>query len=278
MLLPSRRPLCRKLRFSFYSLLLPLAISLRIAWDIPAGTVAEWQRGANAPQFDTLLLISRLLGTTPRSFLLEKPTAPDFAPVKRGSDIHPIVLREKRTALSSDELRQALEAVLTSDEDPPPSLEEVTKRLGYRSSTVLRNRFPELCSAIVSRHTVPIDIKGLRVALERELLSNEEPRSMREVARDLGHPVQTLLRYHPDLCHEIAARRKAYRKRNKEARRQKIREEVRRVVLAMHAEKKYPSQRRVMEHVDRSCVSPPLFELEAYIPWCEVLIELAYQV
>jgi AraC-like DNA-binding protein len=375
--------------------------SLARQLDISAGTVAVWQKGASSPQFETLLLISRHLGTTPRSFFLEKSTIPNFAPVRRGNNVHSIALRESRTALNSDELRLALETVLSSDEDPPPSIDEVARRLGYRGYTqfytrfpelsraitarhqrrnpnyrrlkrksmssdelrqaleavltgdedpspsvyevarrlgyrsssalyrrfselcraitvkhldqygreylqreleaalkcsdpppsleevaerlgcpisMLRKKFPKLCQAIVSRHTVPIDIEGLRSALEGELLSNEEPRSMREVARSIGYPVQTFLWYLPDLCHEIAARRKAHRKRNKEVRRQMVREEVRRVVLAVHAEKKYPSQRRVRECVDRSCVSPPLFELEVLTPWREALIELGYQI
>jgi AraC-like DNA-binding protein len=374
--------------------------SLARQLNISKGTVAEWQKGVNSPQFDTLLLISRLLGTDPRSFLLEKPTISSFAPVKIGSDVHPIILRESRTALSMDELRQALKAVLTSDEYPSPSISEVAKRLGYRrwsslyarfpelcraitakhqrqnpnyrrlqrssmsqdelrqalegvltsdeypSSSVdeiarrlgyrsssplyrrfpelchaisarhqeqyniehlrpeleailecidsapalnevakrlgcpvnvLRKRFPELCSAIVERHFKPINTEDLHAALKRELRSNREPRSMREVAKDLGYPVKTLRGLFPDVCREISAQGQAYHRKHNRLRMQTIQNEVRRVVLTIHAEYAYPSQRKVMERIDRSCVCPPIFGLEAYSSWNEIMRELGYR-
>ena len=71
-------------------------------------------------------------------------------------------------------------------------------------------------------------------------------------------------------------RRQSHRKRNRELRTQRIRDEVSRVALAMHAEKQYPSFNQVMAHVDHTCVCPPLFRLEVYTPWKEVLMELGY--
>jgi AraC-like DNA-binding protein len=364
-------------------------------------TIMSWQKGVYSPQIDSLLLMCRLLGISPLRFFCERSPLTSFAPVRKGSKERPITLREKRTALSSDELRLALEAVLVSeeepppsinevakrlgyrdrvplykrfpelchaitarhqkldpnfrrlhkqriradelqqaleaalmgDEEPPPSVEEVAKRLGYRSSSILYNRFPGLCRAITSRHLEqysiehlqreleavlesadsfpspdevaqrlgcpgrmlreqfpelwsaitrryiePLDIVALRAALVNEIQSDEEPRSMREIARALGYPVHIYLRIFPDECREISARRQAYRKRNKELRMQAIQKEVLRAVLAIEAEKAYPSERRVMEYVDRFCVCPPLFQLEIIVPWKEILIKRGYRV
>jgi len=368
---------------------------------ISVEAVAAWQKGAKVPRFDTLLLICRLLNTTPRSLFLEKTAILDVTLEERDNHNQTdlVTSRKKRTALSSEELRQALEdilmngevpspsleevasrlgysnrsplykrfpelcraisakhqeqnpglrrlqrknmssedlrqaleALLASNEEPAPSVDEVAARLGYRDSTqlrrrfhelchaitakhllqhdseqlqrgleavlecadsaptleevarhlgcpsrLLRRRFPELCRAIVLRRVKPIDFEGLRVALERELQSNGEPRSMLEVARDLGYYVVTLKRLFPDMCHEIAMRRQAHRKRNSELRTQRIRDEISRVALSMHAEKKYPSFNQVMAHADHTCVCPPFFQLEALAPWKEVLMELGY--
>src|SRR5258708_37813348 len=54
--------------------------------------------------------------------------------------------------LSADALRQALETILASDEEPPPSILEVALRLGYRSVSALYSRFPELTHAIVAKY------------------------------------------------------------------------------------------------------------------------------
>lgn len=375
------------------------AASLADHLSIPLETVAAWQKGTEVPRFESLLLICRLLDITPRCLFLEKAPTSDFTFVERDNQTRLVTSRKNRAALcseelrqaledilmsgeepapsikevarrlgysnqsplyrrfpelcraitakhqgqnpgsrrlqrkdmSAEELRQALEDILRSNEDPAPSVDEVAARLGYRGSSSLRKRFPELCHAITARHLVqpnmeqlqrgleavlecadsaptleevarhlgcpsrllrrrfpglcraivlrrvkPTDFEGLRAALERELQSNREPRSMLEVARDLEYPVRTLLRLFPDMCHEIAMRGQAHRKRNSELRTQRIRDEVSRVALSMHAEKKYPSFNQVMAHVDHTCVCPPFIQIEAYVPWKEVLMELGY--
>jgi len=231
--------------------------------------------------------------------------------------------------LSSDKLRLALEAVLASDEEPPPSTQEVAQRLGYQSTGFIYKRFPQLARAISlkkrnSEHLrqaletllesadpptthqevakllgcsinklqkyfpeLPntlkklriqsFDIEGLQLALEKELLSDEEPRSLTEVARDLGHSVETLVRKFPLLCQKIVDRRKVYRKTHRELRKQKIVCEIQRVVFSLHAEQKYPSLHQTLKLVDRSCVSPPLFFVEAFVPWRKALEDLDYR-
>jgi hypothetical protein len=91
----------------------------------------------------------------------------------------------------------------------------------------------------------------------------------------LGH-------FHRKRC-RILGRNRAYlttviynRKRRRELRQQKIQEEVQRVVLHMHAEQEYPSFNQVLKRVDRFCICPPIFDLEAYIPWRKLLDDLDY--
>ncbi len=260
----------------------------------------------------------------------------------------------RREPMGSDELRHALESVLASDEEPPPSLKEVAQRLGYQSASPIQIRFPELSQAITAQyhqgypyfaflskcfpqlpqavslkrrnsedlqqtletllesadpmiwhqqqirkrlgysihklhHCFPelsvllqrrliqspdFDIEGLQAALEKELLSDDEPRSLAAVARSLGYPVQILKKFFPVVCQQINAREKLHRKKRTELRQQKIQEEVQRVMLHLHAEYKYPNSSQVLKRVDRFCVCPPIFYLEVYVLWRKLLEDL----
>jgi len=263
----------------------------------------------------------------------------------------------RREPMESDKLRQALEAVLASDEEPPPSLKEVAQRLGYQGASPIQMRFPELAQAITAQyhqgypyfaflaqcfpqlphalslkrrnsedlqhiletllenadpmiwhqqqirkrlgyslhklhHCFPelsdllqrrliqssdLGIEELQAVLEKELVSENEPRSLEAVARSLGYPIQVLKGFFPAECQQIVARRKLHQKRRRELRQQRIREEVRRVMLHLHAEYKYPSFGQLLKRVDRFCVCPPVFYLEAYVPWRKLLEDLDYE-
>ena len=60
--------------------------------------------------------------------------------------------RDYTSSYRKEKLRGELEAVLDSDECPPPSLTAVARRLGY-STTTFYNNFPELSYAIANRYT-----------------------------------------------------------------------------------------------------------------------------
>jgi hypothetical protein len=54
-------------------------------------------------------------------------------------------IAEKATVFKANELdRLACAVAAACDEAPPPTLRELSKRLGFRSSTVLRDRFSDL--------------------------------------------------------------------------------------------------------------------------------------
>ncbi|HEY6409477.1 MAG TPA: hypothetical protein VIY29_18615, partial [Ktedonobacteraceae bacterium] len=127
--------------------------------------------------------------------------------------------------MSSLELQQALEGILASNEEPPPSIQEVAHRLGYRGVKTLYSRFPELARAITAKYqrqdpvgSEPMDADELRQALEAILASNEEPPpSIREVALRLGYRSETsLYRRFPELTHKIVAKHRKYASHYKE--------------------------------------------------------------
>jgi AraC-like DNA-binding protein len=230
--------------------------------------------------------------------------------------------------MNLDELRQALEAVLASEEEPFPSMNEVAKFLGYRSPNFLYKHFPELSRAITmkkrrsenlpqklemllqdaaptitqqeigkqlgcsiqklhrhfpelssilkQRFIQSFDLEAVQATLEKELATENEVRSLSAVARDLGYPVRTLTKFFPSLCQRIIVRGQLYRKEHNALRRQKIQEEVQRVVFIINADQQYPSLAQMLKRIDRSCVHPPIYYLEAYVPWKKALGSLGY--
>ncbi len=230
--------------------------------------------------------------------------------------------------MNLEELRQTLEAILASEEEPFPSMSEVAQRLGYRSPAFLYKHFPELSRAITiknrgsenlsqqleillkdaaptitqqeiakhlgcsikklhrhfpalssileQRFMQSFDFEALQVALEKELAPENEARSLSAVARSLGYPVRTLTKFFPSLCQKIIVRGQLHRKRHSELRKQKIQEEVKRVVYTIDAEQRYPSLDQMLKRIDRSCVNPPIYYLEAYAPWRKALESLGY--
>jgi hypothetical protein len=87
------------------------------------------------------------------------------------------------------EIRDSLESVLL--EDPPPSFDEIAKRLGYKnskSSSMLMKYFPELCKAIKTRYGNDRAAKIAAVGLHlNDALIEHPPPSWKEVVSRLGY-------------------------------------------------------------------------------------------
>jgi hypothetical protein len=110
-------------------------------------------------------------------------------------------------------------------ERPPPSLGSVAKRYGYTSTTMLRRRAPELCDAIAKNHlesvrsgeqkrTVVGKISRLDIqALLEEELSKDIPRTIEEIAQNLGYAAAICLRnIAPEMCKKVTKKRSDQRR------------------------------------------------------------------
>jgi len=138
----------------------------RQAWARQVGltesTIRHWERGEIVPSLWLLLHVCYHLRTSPLRVLTG--TVADLPPVDpEPPSALPFPLRpvRARTAFDCETMRQALEDILTSTEEPPPSLREVARRLG-RAEEVLRRRLPELCHAISKRYLREQRAQGLR--------------------------------------------------------------------------------------------------------------------
>ncbi len=167
---PRREQLVRAIDASVAS----VAGGNRRAWARTLGlgleTAVGWREGRTIPSLGLLLQLCSALGTTPLRFLqgdvggVDRPTARRLAPP--GAPRRP---RRTRTAARREALRQALDAVLAGAEQPPPSLREVTERLG-ETTTYLRGHLPQLCRAISARHR---DYQLARGSRRRQQLRDE---------------------------------------------------------------------------------------------------------
>jgi hypothetical protein len=83
-------------------------------------------------------------------------------------------------------LRAALESILNQENDPPPCMREVGKRLGY-AATHLYYHFPELCRAISARYRAYEQKRKLGRIQE---LSEEVRRAVRLIYSQNRYPSQ----------------------------------------------------------------------------------------
>ena len=121
-------------------------------------TLASWAGGRTTPCLGLLLQACDRLGTLPRRFLLEDG-AP-VAPRARGPTVLPAVPpRPRAEPFDAAAMRRTLEAVLASDERPPPSMREIARRVGVAHSW-LHRQLPELCRAISRRYLAYHQAKG----------------------------------------------------------------------------------------------------------------------
>jgi DNA-binding XRE family transcriptional regulator len=120
----------------------------------PRNTVWVWHKGQVLPSLDILLKICDCLEISVMDFLIQ-----DIAVIAQGRmrmrnlpQIQPLgTPRKLPRALDSYTIQQALEAVLESDDYPPPSMTKVAQHLGY-DVRFLREHFSDLCHAISAQY------------------------------------------------------------------------------------------------------------------------------
>lgn len=117
-------------------------------------TIWQWLEGVRIPQLWMLLRMCYCLQISPLAFLTGKAEA---ICATAGTPLHSTLPSSKRsqrrpyTRFDVERMRSALEAVLSSTEEPPPPMSEVARSLSSDQS-ILRRYFPELCRAISKRY------------------------------------------------------------------------------------------------------------------------------
>lgn len=178
----------------------------------------SWFRGHKTPRIDTLLRTWYQL-KLPVASLLEAacPELPPEARAQKSLEIR--TTRQVVPKRSREQIRAALEEAL--HEQPPPSLTEVARRLGYSTTTRLREADGHLCRRIVLNHcgsdhsrwwqrsgAKPIcELSHVKKVLEDYLASDKSIPPLDRIAVSLGYAVdQSLRQKFPELCRALSVR------------------------------------------------------------------------
>jgi transcriptional regulator with XRE-family HTH domain len=150
-------------------------------------------------------------------------------------------------------IRQTLEGAL--NESPAPPLVDLSRRLGYSTSTVLRAHEPDLCDLLARRHRD--DVRKYRDDLKRAAKAtlNETPiPSVRDLCKRLGVTVWFMGKYFPAVRHMIAEKRRRVASESTSRRRDKLFQDTYNIAVELQRRGEYPSINRIREKLpEGSC-------------------------
>lgn len=146
---PSKRHASETLRFFYQQIFKGSSTAFARTLKLPISLVSHWFCRGTFPQMDMLLRICYGLGLSLDDFLLQD--AATLQPcLRKAYEPAPDESRAK-WARDIQEMKQALEDILTANAFPPPSLAEVAKQLRH-DVHVLSRWHPLLCQAISARY------------------------------------------------------------------------------------------------------------------------------
>jgi hypothetical protein len=150
-------------------------------------------------------------------------------------------------------IRQTLEGAL--NEIPAPTLVDLSRRLGYSTSAVLRAHEPDLCDLLAIRHRDKL--RKYRSDLKRaaQAALDETPiPSVRNLCRRLGVTVWFMGKYFPSVRHMIAEKRRRVASESTKRRREKLFQDTHSIAAKLQRRGEYPSINRIREELpDGSC-------------------------
>ena len=152
-----------------------------------------------------------------------------------------------------EDIRRFLENAI--NEHPAPTLKDLSHRLGYSSSTVLRAHEPELCDQLAARRRT--HVMERRADLERIAMAalGETPvPSVRDLCKRLGITVWFMNKYFPAVQSLVAERHRQCVSAETRRRHEKLYRDVQGIAADLRRQKLYPSAKRIVEHLpEGSC-------------------------
>jgi hypothetical protein len=165
-------------------------------------------------------------------------------------------ISKKLTALKQArplKIRIALKKALS--EDPAPTLADLSRRLGYSTSTVLRAHEPHLCDQLASRNES--QARRHRANMERSaraFLKQMPVPSVNEVCERLGITLWFMTKYFPSVRRIIAEKRRLVNLNNARRRRQQLFRDTYDIAICLHRQGEYPSISRICQSLPKdSC-------------------------
>ncbi|MDZ7961479.1 MAG: helix-turn-helix domain-containing protein [Aulosira sp. DedQUE10] len=120
--------------------------------QMPRNTVWLWCQGKNLPSIEALVKICYCLRISLVDLLTQRVESLEYnQTIKLLPGQLQSKLRVSSQPFDTNKVRQDLEAVVASNESPPPSMEEVARRFKCNRRTIYKH-FPDLCSAISAKY------------------------------------------------------------------------------------------------------------------------------
>lgn len=267
-----REALVERIRFSLEKVAHGNMRILASQLGVSERLIQAWLHGQQIPKLTTILQMCVRLDMSPMCFLTGKDPVIDGRSPSQFSlkGFQGVSARKRKAPTDPTNLRKALEAALLDDSRPGRSVTEIALQLGYSKTTVPYQYFPDLCHAISARRRIVVD--SLRKQFEAVLGAGEDPPpSMRKVAARLGYSVQVVRKLLPDLCHAISEKYRIYRKNKHEETVRKLSEQVRIIVMDLHAQGKYPGKNSVEQLLEKPHA---MLRKEVHKAWKDALQEL----
>jgi hypothetical protein len=121
-------------------------------FEITASYLYQWLVGGHQPSWQQLFQLCFCLGTKPLTLLTNSTVLRGPLSLRTLSFLPPPDPKPIKPALIRDQLEKSLNAIVAADENPPPSLKEVSRRLNLAGTNSLVRYFPEQCALIVERY------------------------------------------------------------------------------------------------------------------------------
>ena len=186
---PGRERLARTVRLCVERFCSGNGSNLARLMRVGRGAVSSWQRAKTTPGLPLLLSMAYRLGISLLDLLLEGPTCVTSRGFVRAVPVEVNVRSQQSTMAFGRRIRRAEVSRLLHialKETPPPSMEQVMRRLSHSAATIYRH-FPELCRQI-ARHYAEYRV---RRAIARKVQAGEE---VRRVACELQAKGMSLTR------------------------------------------------------------------------------------
>lgn len=143
-------------------------------------------------------------------------------------------------------LKEALKEI------PPPRLQEVAQRVGYKQAVSLSQLYPKECSEIMSRYRRYQELYNEKLQAELfNALNLSPPIQLYKVAKLIGYPQAFIKKRFPDLCTKIAIKFQEYKSECRLNEQQLLYDKIWSIALDLHKQGVYPSRDKVIAFIDK---------------------------
>ena len=135
--------------------------------------------------------------------------------------------------IRAEGMRRTLEDAL--NEYPAPTLADLSRRLGYSASTVLRAHEPDLCNQLARRYRNDVRKYRSDLKIAAKAALNETPvPSVCDVCKRLGVTIWFMGKYFPSVRHMIAEKRRRDASEKTKRRREKLFQDAYNIAVELH--------------------------------------------